>query len=580
MILRKIGKILRGKSTPFQILSATVLCGLLGALPGVSQGPLLLLLLLFLLIVLNANLFLGGLTLLLVKLLTLVLLPVYFQVGATLVEGPLNGLVSTLVNMPVVAWFGLEYYVTLPSLVVGLVTGILLGMLFTRSLAAFRRKMSTLESGSEKYQQYVSKWWVKLLAWLFVGGVKGKKSWTELSQQNKGLPVRPLGIVFVVSLTVLIWVGVQFLDATIVTSVVREQLEQANGATVDLAGVEILPSENRIVLNQLDLADPEKLDTNRFSTSQITADLSGFSLLSKKVVIDKLHIVEPKSGLPRKVPGNRTIQPVEEEEPEESGDAVSIDEYLSQASIWRERLRTAKRVYDKIAPYIKRGDKEPGDEPAVLSWREELARRAKELGYANVKSDSLVRNAPRLLIREISSDNVQLSGSDDRFILGGKNLSSQPGLLEESGSILISRLDGELEIELGLPDRQNPNRSSVRIRYLGMEIDELAESVGTSLPMAGGTLDISGTGTITGGYLNMPLKVVLNNTTLTAFGQTLPVNDFPVQVAVSGTLDRPSLTIPEDAIKEAILSGGKKKVESLIKEEAGEQLKKLFNFGG
>ena len=92
MLFRKIGKFLRGKASPFQIISATVLGGLLGSLPGLTQGPLLLAVLLFLVIVLNANLFLAGLTLLLVKLLYLVLLPVYFNIGVNLLEGGLGGL--------------------------------------------------------------------------------------------------------------------------------------------------------------------------------------------------------------------------------------------------------------------------------------------------------------------------------------------------------------------------------------------------------------------------------------------------------------------------------------------------------
>jgi len=185
-----------------------------------------------------------------------------------------------------------------------------------------------------------------------------------------------------------------------------------------------------------------------------------------------------------------------------------------------------------------------------------------------------------MLIRVLSSDNLQLSGSDDRFAIAGKNLSNQPGLLNEAGSILVSRLDGELEFELGLPSRLNPNTSSLRILYKGMEVDELAESAGNKLPMTGGTMDISGKGTITGGILSLPLTVTLNDTTLSAFGETLPVDDFPIQVEVSGTIDNPSLKLPKESIKEVIIAGGKKKVENLIKKEAGDQLKKLFNFGG
>lgn len=582
MFIRKIGKLLRGKATPFQIISATTICGLLGAIPGFTQGPLLLLSLLFLLIVLNANLFLGGITLVLVKLVSLLLLPLYFQAGMSLVEGGLNGVVSALVNAPVTAWFGLEYYVMIPSLLVGLIMGLSLGILVTRALSSFRRKMSGIESGSERYQSYTSKTWVKLIAWIFVGGLKGKKSWAELSEQKKGLPVRPLGVVMVVSLFVLGWVGIQFLDTTIVTSITRTELEKANGATVDLQGVEILPSDNRIVLNGLALADPEDLSKNRFSSTMITADLSGINFLAKKLVIDELHIAEPKSGVPRKVPGVITVKPAEVE-PEQSTESedVRLDQYLGAASIWRERLQTAKRIYDRMAPYVKKdaAEESPAGE-APLSWREQLSLRAKELGYANVKSESLVSHSPRMWIKLLSSDNLQLSGSDDRFALSGKNLSTQPALLDETGVVLVSRLDGELEIEMALPSRANPNTSSFRLRYIGMEIDELSESVGKNLPMSGGTMDLSGKGTITGGIVDLPLTVTLNNSTLSAFGGTLPVDDFPLEVGVSGSIDKLSLRLPKKAIEEAIVAGGKKKVENLLKDKAGDELQKLFKIGG
>ncbi len=580
MIIRKIGKLLRGKATPFQIISATVIGGLLGAIPGFTQGPLLLVSLLFLLIILNANLFLGGLTLLLVKLISLLLLPVYFQIGMTMLEGGFNGVVTSFVNAPVTAWFGLEYYVMIPSLLTGGLLGLILGVVVSRSLASFRKQMASLESGSERYQQYSSKWWVKLLAWLFIGGLKGKKSWTELSEKKKGLPVRPLGVIFVVALSILGFIGIQFLDTTIVTSIVRDQLEKANGATVDLAGIEILPGENRIVINALELANPEKLDTNRFSSTQISADFSGMNILAKKVVIDELHIAEPKSGEPRKLPGTITTSSTRKESKTESGEAVQIDDYLGQASVWRERLQTAKRMYDRLAPYMKKEGDDSSSGEEQLSWREQLLLQAKELGYANVKSASLISDTPQLWIRVLSSDNMILSGSDDRFAIGGTNLSTQPFLLDESGTLMVSRLDGELEVQIGLPSMSNPNQSSLEIRYDGMEIDEMAESVGSDFPMSGGTMDIMGKGTITGGILDLPLTVTLNDTVLSAFGTSMPVDDFPLQVGVSGTLDNPGLTLPKDAIKDAVKAGGKKKIEGLIKEEGGDQLKKLFNLGG
>jgi hypothetical protein len=90
-------------------------------------------------------------------------------------------------------------------------------------------------------------------------------------------------------------------------------------------------------------------------------------------------------------------------------------------------------------------------------------------------------------------------------------------------------------------------------------------------------MDISGDGLINAGYFDLPLDVVLNNTTINAFGGTLPVDDFPIQVQVLGTIDQPQLKIPMESMQQAIMSGGKKKIENMIKEEADDQLKNLFN---
>ncbi|MEX0332296.1 MAG: hypothetical protein AB3N64_12825 [Puniceicoccaceae bacterium] len=579
MIIRKLGKFLRGKATPFQIISATVLGGLLGSLPGFGQGPLLLALLLFLLIILNANLFLGGLTLILVKLLSLALLPLYFNLGVSLLESGLAAPIAVFVNAPVTAWFGLDYYVMVPSLLVGGLAGFLFGIFISRSLSAFRSRMAGLETDSERYEAYTSKLWVRSLAWLFVGGLKGKKSWTALSEQKGGLPVRPLGIIFVVSLVVLGYVSLSLLDKTIVTSSVRDGMERANGATVDIASIEILPAENRVTVSGLAMANPDALDTNRFAAATIVADISGMSLLSKKVVIDSLQILEPTTGSARRVPGVIVVSPEEPEPVEVEEDVVSIDDYIGQASVWRERLRLLKRIYDRIAPHVK-SDGEETVEDSGLSWREQLALRAKEEGYARVKSDSLVKQSPRLWIRELKSDNLVIADSGDSYRLGGTNLATQPALLEVAGKVEIAREDGDLDLTLELPYAAAPNRSGVSVNYRNLSIDEMEQQAGKDLPMNGGTMDIAGSGYINNGILDIPLKVTLNDTTLNAFGSSVPLDSFPVEVGLGGPIDRPTLKIPKDAIEKALLKGGQQQIENLIEEEAGKKLKDIFKLGG
>ncbi|MEX0321850.1 MAG: hypothetical protein AB3N63_06795 [Puniceicoccaceae bacterium] len=580
LFTRKIGKFLRGKATPFQIISATVLGALLGSLPGVTQGPLLLVILLFLLIVLNANIFLAGITLLLVKLISLILLPIYFQIGMILLESPLSGLIAKLANAPVTAWFGLDHYVMLPSLIVGLLIGFFLGVMMSRSLRTFRKKMGSLEEGSEKYQAYASKFWVKSIAWILVGGLsnKGKKNWTEMADNRKGMPIRPLGIVFVVSLGILGFLGLKLMDTTIVTSSVRDALEDANGATVDIEAVEVLPGENRVIVTGLAMADPEALENNRFASRQVVADISGMNILAKKVVIDSLQILEPKAGTPRKVPGRLTVDIPEPPKTEPVEEVYSIDDYLGQASVWKERLATLKRVYDRIAPYVKKdGKEEKPKEPGEPGWREQLIQRAKAEGYAKIKSENLISGSPRFWVRELVADNLEIGGNDDLFAISGLNLSSQPALLAESGVIKVTRMDGDFDVELGLPNETNPNQSSVKIRYANLAVSELEEAAGKDLPMDGGTLDLVGEGVIDGAVLRIPVKVTMNNTTLNAFGNSLPLDKFPVEIQVLGPLDQPKLKIPSDAFENALEEAGKAKLKNVIEEKAGDQLKGLFD---
>ena len=111
--LRKIGAVLRGKATRPQILIAVLLGTCLGFVPGsflpqdlgggFMQAPGLIVSLVCLALILNANLALFGLATLFAKLISLPLLPVAVSVGRLVLEGPAEGLFRWLVNAPVFA---------------------------------------------------------------------------------------------------------------------------------------------------------------------------------------------------------------------------------------------------------------------------------------------------------------------------------------------------------------------------------------------------------------------------------------------------------------------------------------------
>ena len=121
MIVKKFVRILRGSATPAQIMLACVLGAALGFVPGFAQAPGLIAALVLSLVVLNANLTLALPMAAAAKVVSLLLMSVSFDLGRMLLDGPTQGLFKAAINAPVLALFGLEYYVTTGGLVLALV---------------------------------------------------------------------------------------------------------------------------------------------------------------------------------------------------------------------------------------------------------------------------------------------------------------------------------------------------------------------------------------------------------------------------------------------------------------------------
>jgi uncharacterized protein (TIGR03546 family) len=147
-LLRKIAKVLRGAATPFQIALACLLGSLLGFVPGFARAPALVVGLVALLFVFNANLAVAGLVGLAAKLASLLLAGVSFAAGRWLLDGPPSPLFRELINAPVFAWCGLEWYLVSGGLLVGLLFGVVAAFAVNVPVGAFRRAMARAEEQS------------------------------------------------------------------------------------------------------------------------------------------------------------------------------------------------------------------------------------------------------------------------------------------------------------------------------------------------------------------------------------------------------------------------------------------------
>src|SRR5690606_7123916 len=139
MITRKLGKLIRGKVTPAQVAMACILAAMLGFIPSIRTSPGLVLALTLLLIVLNANLFVAAIVGGLAKLLSLLIMPIQFEAGRLILDGPLSGLMASIINAPVLAWFGFEYYTTTGGILLGFVAGLIAAAVLVTAVTRLRR---------------------------------------------------------------------------------------------------------------------------------------------------------------------------------------------------------------------------------------------------------------------------------------------------------------------------------------------------------------------------------------------------------------------------------------------------------
>ncbi len=571
LITRKIGAILRGKATPFQLVAGCMLGAMLGFMPGFGTAPGLIAALALALILVNANLLLATVVGLVAKLLSLALLPLSFQLGRLLIDGPLEPLFRRAVNTPVLAYFGFENYATTGGLLLGIFCGAITGALVSSGVTRFRRKMAHSAENSERFRQWNQRAWVRWSVFLLAGGGLKDPDYAALAAKRVGNPIRPLGAALVVFSVILIVVGAKFFAPAIVTTALRDGLEQANGATVDLESADLDLGAGRLVVTGLAVTDPNQLDTNLLTAARVEADISASDLLRKRLTLDRLVFHDARLQTTRRVPGRRTTPA-----PDTAGDpwielpdAQSIDDYLTNAQVWRERLAQAKQWLDRIAPgEPATTDDAPAD--AAESWDERLRRLAAERGYDQVEAEQLVADSPLLLIREFEAAGVQAPWlTDETLTLQGHNLATQPWLLADPSRIEITTTRDTLGLTVAAG---TTNRLSAHYRGLpaATVADALKRNDSAQPLIEGGTLDLSLTGTYDAatGAIDVPLDVTLHDTTAHLAGKALPLDNFVLPVALKGSLENPGITVDPDVLTRLAQQAG----TQLLKDKVGDQL--------
>ncbi len=551
LIIRKIGKTLRGQAKPYQIVAAALLGALIGFAPPFGNAPLYLIGVVLLLAILNANFFIATVTAGLCKLAALALMPVSFEIGLVLVDGPLQSLMRTLINAPVTALMGFDYYVTTGGVVLALITGGALGIGYIKVISNFRKMMARVEADSEQYADWVSKRSVRVLMWVLFGG-KAKMTYAELSEQKKiGNPIRPLGVAFAALVVVLLVVVQQFASAPLITTLLRGQLEQFHGATVDLEGVDLDLASGQLTVDRLAMADPDNLAYDLIRAEQVVAKVSTTDLLRKRITIDQILVDDAVQGEKRDRPGvliGRRPAP-----PEPTGEGKSLEEWFEQARSWKERLETYYDWYKKL-----KGP--PEDQQAKdQSVKDRLRDWADRYGRADVRAAHLVEGSPTVLIKEVQVNKLRASWPDEETLdIRATNLSTQPALVDEPPRVTVKSSAQTFDMNLVLaPAALTDKQSELKLTLRNQSVDETLAGLdlGSQSTLTGGTwrAGIDGAWSDAVG-LDLPLTFVLQDTTLALPGiEPTPIEQLPIAFGVNGDIEAPRFKLDHEQFMQSLM---------------------------
>jgi hypothetical protein len=571
VIFRKIGKTFLGKATPFHLVLSCVFGAWLSFAAPFGQAPAYWIVMVALLLVLPVNMFLATLVGLLAYPLHLLLLPVSFHAGRLLLDGPTRPLFEALINAPFVALMGFEYYAHTGGILVGGLLGGFLGWAVVRFVRRLRRAVRDLDTKSEKFHAWSSKWYVGLASWLLIGARPTATTYEKIEAKRIGKPVRIPGVIAAVLLVAGFLTVSYVLSGPLLTRALRTGLEEANGATVDLKKAEIALQEARVLIDALAMADPKALDTDLLRGLKLEADLGVGDLLTRRFRVDKLIISQASSGAKRETPGKLTgTEPQAQDAPAPDEDEVkTIDDYLKDAEQWRDRLAQVRRWLEQLS-----GPPDAEKEPEGLN--EQLARWVDELGYLRVAADHLITGAPRLTIGELRIEGLeamQLGGK--AFDIVGENLSTHPHLLDATPHLSIRARDGSVVFDVSLAGAAKAGGTdAIEVVWKGLPGDVIGRrlKVAGAAPIQGGTIDFEAKGTWGArglGTVDLPFKVTLRDTTLALPGVGNPekVDRLELPLHVYGPLDDPRILLREKDLAAALVAAGKAKLAGKLGQE-------------
>ena len=490
-LLRKLIAVLRGGATPAEVALAVALGVLTGFMPVLS---LLTVLLVGAALLLNTSVAVVLVSFGVGKVLSVLLAPVTFGMGKLLLDAPpVEALVRSAANTPFTAWMDLDRYCTLGGMPVGIWIGVVLGLAAADLVRSFRVKMAGLEEGSERFQKWTKKWYVRLVVLVLFGRRKGAKGMTyaEVLEKKTRL-VRRSGLI-VAPVLVLLLVGTELMFAgTVVRWGLEAALEKVNGATVDIEEVDLGVFRTTLVIKGVHVCNPRDVMRNRFSIAEIRAEFGGVDAMARKLVIDELSVTNIRTDTERTRPGEASPEaeliPWKEHED-------SVFQYLKDPKFWKEKLAAYQRYRARK--------------------KAEALEELKHTRYRKLRAAHLIRESPMLHIKlvKIAGIKAGVGGMEALYDVELTDLSTDATLIAKDPALRIHTQDKAVTAVLtfSMMDKARPHTIDFEARNVSLGNMQRLLSGKNKMRFEGGTVDfVIRQGKFSPEQLNIPLEVTLS----------------------------------------------------------------------
>ncbi|MBW8015552.1 MAG: hypothetical protein FVQ82_05135 [Planctomycetes bacterium] len=431
--LKKMIAVFRGGLSP-QIITLSIALGFtFGLIPGWS-GVHTFIVLVFVLMNVHTGLFLlsAGLG----KSLCLAAAPVLYHLGGG-VQDYLQWVLIFLGNIPIIGLTDFSRYAVCGALIAGPVIGVIAGLLFAKLVLKFRSAWVKLEEGSEAYQKWNSKKWVRIIDRILVGK---KTKDVRAVIESKSPMFRKAGLVLVgIPLLLMLGVGL-FGQGSMLGNYAAETLEKVNGAEVNIASLGISPLSGSLTVSDVQVTDPAKPKLNQIAIEKFAADVGVFNLLRGKVVIEDVTVKNLTFNTPREKAGE-VFKSEKSAEETEKFDPSSVDIDAADIAKMQKYFKNAQKLKEtlaKIRRFLPSGKKDAGEKNTVPE---------SYLGYLKAKAP--VASVAKFIVKNISLEKVALPS--EQFGLSNikiTNLSDAPLAFGKPVGIEVTSVDSDKALDM------------------------------------------------------------------------------------------------------------------------------------